>query len=101
MKGKFSKLRLKLFYFVRKNRFESFILVLICISCINMGLDDPLMDPNSALKLFLFYLDLVITSIYALEAILKITAYGFINKNYSYIRDSWNIVDFFSLIISL
>lgn len=66
-----------------------------------MALDDPTQDPNSNFKQTLFYLDAVITSIYACEAIFKILAYGFVSKKCSYIRDPWNMVDFSSLCISV
>lgn len=66
-----------------------------------MALDDPIADPNSTLKLILFYLDTVITSIYAGEAMLKILAYGFISNRGAYLRDPWNMIDFTSLLISL
>lgn len=46
------------------------------------------------------YIDLVTTSIFTVEAIIKIIAFGFLfNKNTSYLRDTWNILDF-SIVVS-
>ena len=45
-------------------------------------------------------LDKVFTSIYTMEALLKILAYGFVIHRKSYLRDSWNIFDFSALVVS-
>ena len=40
-------------------------------------------------------MDLVMTVIFTLEAVLKIIAVGFLfNKRTSYLRQTWNILDF-------
>lgn len=45
-------------------------------------------------------LDLIFTSIYTVEAVLKILAYGFVVHRKSYLRDPWNVLDFTSLAVS-
>ena len=70
--------RVKVKKLVKSQWFENLILTLIIISCIIMAMDNPLDDPTSDLKIILFYLDLIITFFYAIEAILKIIAFGFI-----------------------
>lgn len=45
-------------------------------------------------------LDKIFTGIYTAEAVLKIIAYGFVVHRKSYLRDSWNVLDFVTLIIS-
>ena len=67
-----------------------------------LALDNPINDPNSALVEFLSISDIVLSSIFALEALLKIIAYGFIfNRNIAYLKNGWNIMDFIVVSISL
>jgi hypothetical protein len=66
-----------------------------------LALDDPFRDPNSSYSKVIKILDIIITSIYCLEALLKIIACGFICGEKSYLRDGWNMIDFSSLIVSL
>jgi len=44
--------------------------------------------------------DIVVTSIFALEAVLKIIAYGLVCHRNAYLRDGWNILDLFIVITS-
>lgn len=45
--------------------------------------------------------DQIFTYIYIAEAILKVIAFGFILHKKSYLRDPWNVLDFFVVIIGL
>jgi hypothetical protein len=46
--------------------------------------------------------DIVLSSIFALESLLKIIAFGFIfNRNVAYLKNGWNVIDFIVVIISL
>jgi hypothetical protein len=46
--------------------------------------------------------DLILTIIFTIEAILKIISLGFLfNGNESYLRNSWNIIDFTIVLISV
>ncbi len=66
-----------------------------------MVLDNATDDPDKASKVFNQNLNIAITCIYGLEAILKIFSIGFFYEKTSYIRDPWNLLDFFCLIISI
>lgn len=46
-------------------------------------------------------IDTVLTALFTLEAVIQIIAKGFIFHNSSYLRDGWNALDFFVVIISL
>lgn len=47
-------------------------------------------------------IDLAMTTIFCLEAILKIVSHGFIlNGRKSYLRDGWNMLDFFIVALSV
>lgn len=77
------------------------IIFLIFFSGVLLALDDPFRDPESYYSKVLRTMDIIITSIYCLEALLKIVASGFIFGEKSYLKDGWNAIDFLSLIISL
>jgi len=53
------------------------------------------------LKLISMNIDLVINSIFIIECIMKIIAYGYIMDQGSYLRDIWNTLDHFIVLISI
>ena len=80
-----------LFIFSRRNRFrrivgrivqhyifENFIIALIIIASITLAIENPLRDPDSKLVEVLYIIDTVLSSIFFLEANLKIITYGFL-----------------------
>ena len=78
------------------------MVVLILISTILLAIDNPLNDPKSGFSTAMTVLDYVITSSFIIEASLKIVSNGFVYcGNQSYIRNSWNIIDFLIIIISV
>lgn len=77
-------------------------LFLIAVSSVLLALDNPLNDPNSNLVAFLSIADIVLTSFFIFEAVLKIISFGFLlNGSNSYLRNGWNIIDFTVVIISI
>ena len=44
-------------------------------------------------------IDLVFLCIYTTEMSLKIIAMGFVMREYSYLREGWNIMDFFVVVL--
>jgi len=87
---------------VRSHAFDNFILLLIAIQSVLLAMDNPLNDPNSTLVKILTYSDIVLSSIFAFEALLKIIAYGLIfNRSGSYLKNGWNFIDFLVVIISI
>ena len=100
--GKENPIRKLCYNIVNVRGFDWIILVFICISTINLAIESPLDPPKSAKVLTLEYIDLAMTIIFVVEALLKIIAYGFLfNGKDSYLRDYWCILDFFIVIISL
>lgn len=82
--------------------FEIFIIVLIFGCTITLAFEHPLENPKSKKSDILFYIDVVFTCIFGFEAILKIITSGFwLNGKQSYIRDSWNILDFSVVVLSV
>jgi hypothetical protein len=47
------------------------------------------------------WLDITMVICFGIEAVFKIVAYGFIGDELSYLRNSWNILDFIILIGSI
>lgn len=81
--------------------FDNTILVFILISTACLALDNPLMDPNSTFSRGLFYMDIILTIIFTLEMLMKIFAKGLIFVPAAYLHDSWNILDYLIVIVSL
>ncbi|KAI3378578.1 hypothetical protein SNEBB_007102 [Seison nebaliae] len=70
--------------------FNIFIISIIIANCIvfAMNIEDDIIE-NSFL------------AIYILESVLRIVAKGFVLDRHSYLRDPWNVIDFFTIILSL
>ena len=71
------------------------ILIFILISSITLIIDNPLTNPESKLLFIIDKIDIVLTGIFIIEFLLKTIAHGFaFNGPNSYIRNSWNVLDF-------
>lgn len=81
---------------VISNKFETLILITIMVSSVKLALDtyDTLGDSSQLI-------DLLLNIIFVSEAAFKIIAFGFFFDKGSYLRNSWNILDFFIVIISI
>ena len=100
--GPFNPFRVGVLTLIKSPSFEGFILFLITIQSILLALDNPLNDPDGLMVEFLHYSDIVFSTIFAIEAALKIIAYGFFfNRDVAYLKNGWNIIDMFVVIISL
>ena len=78
--------------------FENISIFVILANSAVMVVDDPAAKhPNPIFK----DLDDLFNILYSLEMILKIIGLGFIFTDDAYLRDSWNILDFVIVIISL
>ena len=70
-------------------------MVCIVISTVTLAFEEPLEDPNSQKRQVIGMIDYVTTGVFTIEAMLKIIALGFLfNGKKSYLRDSWNQLDF-------
>lgn len=67
-----------------------------------MGLDNPLNDPNGNIDKALTIIDFISTSVFGIEAVMKIMAFGFVlNGPTCYLRNYWNILDFIVLVMTV
>jgi hypothetical protein len=76
--------------------FRNIIIALILVNCVFMSFDDPLdVDPNSRRNKILSTAEPVFTALFTVEMILKVITMGFLFQKNSYLRDGWNLLDFF------
>ena len=83
--------------------FEALILAIIVFSSIKLIVDTYLIDKpdDNPLVVTSNYLDLFFTVFFALESLIKAIASGFIMEKGSYLRESWNQLDFFIVVTSI
>eukprot|EP00347_Sterkiella_histriomuscorum_P005312 403357086 len=97
-----SKFRIFIAKLTKSSYFDYTVLIIISIQSILLALDNPLNDPDGSLVLVLYYTDLIFTTLFVIESILKIITLGLIiNGSQSYLRNLWNIADFSIVIISV
>lgn len=70
--------------------FDRFILFVIIVNCFFLALDKE----NDYITIHNETIDFIFLVIYTMEMVLKIIAMGFFMRAHSYLRDSWNILDF-------
>ena len=76
--------------------FVTIINIIILVNCIFL-----IFETIDTLKIVSNYSNYVFTSIFTLECLLKVIAYGFIIDDYSYLRDPWNWLDFIVVVTGL
>jgi len=99
--GKDDYIRQKAFEIIIWPPFDNFILFLIGLSSMMLAMDEPHLDPDSGMKNFLNVTDAIITWLFIMEATIKIIAFGFVLHNHAYLRNSWNQLDFFIVVLSI
>lgn len=100
--SKTSKLRKFCHRLITRNKiFEYYLYINIMISLIILAIDTPLLTDNK-MKKILFIFDIITCLAFTVETVLKIISYGFLlNGKYSYLRNSFNIIDLASLCLSI
>lgn len=82
--------------------FDHFILATIAVNCVLLALNTPLPHHDkSMLNLKLEKAELYLLAIFVVEAILKIVTQGFILHPGSYLRASWNVLDFIVVVTGI
>ena len=89
-----NKCRKLLHYIVISNYFDVFIMVWIVLNMCQMAIDYE--DASDTYELALYYINLCFTSIFTVEWILKLTAFGL-----NYFTVTWNNFDFFVVLSSI
>ena len=103
--GEKNKLRRALVWLVKWNWFENFIILCIVANSILLALKDYSdyykSDFDAQWNNTIDQIDNVFTYIFIAECIFKILALGLYSHNNSYLREGWNVMDFFIVGISL
>ena len=74
----------------------------ITVSSILLAVENPLNDPQGNLSFVVLIFDYITTIIFCVEVIIKVIAVGFLcNGKQSYLKNSWNVMDFVIVLISL
>ncbi|CDW82905.1 voltage-gated ion channel superfamily [Stylonychia lemnae] len=90
------------FRVVTNEKFDYFIIFFILVSGVQLAIENPLNDPKSKYIDILYWLDFATTIVFCAEAAMKIIAFGFyFNKERSYLRNTWNKLDFAIIIFSV
>uniref|UniRef100_A0A674NVJ2 Voltage-dependent L-type calcium channel subunit alpha n=1 Tax=Takifugu rubripes TaxID=31033 RepID=A0A674NVJ2_TAKRU len=85
---------------INATTFTNIILLFILLSSISLAAEDPI-DPLSFRNQVLAYADIVFTSVFTAEIVLKMTTYGAILHKGSFCRNSFNILDLLVVSVSL
>jgi Ion transport protein len=82
--------------------FDRIILALILANSVTLALDNPSQPNSNAKQSFLDISDKIFLSLFGIEMIIKVIAMGFVaNGKYSYIRNGWNVLDAFVVVIGV
>ncbi len=99
--SKENPIRIFLWRLVSSKRFEWGIILLISISAILLAAGTfYLSTPDPSVTDIMDYINDVLIFCFGIEAVLKIIAYGFLVDSGSYLRSTWNIMDFAIVIAS-
>ena len=87
---------------IEHRAFKRAIIFFIVTSTITLAFESPTDDQNSTKMMVLKKIDIVMSVIFTIEAICKITALGFLlNNRQSYLRDSCNLLDLIIVVSGL
>ena len=81
---------------VTSNIFTLIINIIIIINCIFL-----IFETINVLQITTIYSNYIFVSLFCLEAILKIIAYGFVLDQNTYLRDPWNWIDFIIVVAGI
>ena len=99
-------IRVELIKLVDRTMFDHFITMVILVNSVLLGMRDfsfrlrgtnDDIESNARLEVA----GKVLSVIFMCECVLKILAYGFVCHKTSYLRDSWNWLDFVVVIVSI
>ncbi|XP_067387893.1 voltage-dependent L-type calcium channel subunit alpha-1S isoform X2 [Emydura macquarii macquarii] len=95
-----NKIRVLCHRIVNATWFTNFILLFILLSSISLAAEDPI-RAESFRNEVLRYFDIGFTSVFTVEIVLKMTAYGAFLHEGSFCRNSFNILDLLVVAVSL
>ena len=82
--------------------FETLILMLISCAALKLAIETYyIIHPNEEATSVFYWIDIFFTITFSIEFLMKSISYGFIFDPESYLRDHWNQLDFFIVVISI
>ena len=67
-----------------------------------LAIEHPLEDPASDRNESLYTIDVILTILFSIEALIKIISFGLLrNGKFSYLLEPWNILDFSIVVLSI
>ena len=99
--GPDSWIRLQLLKLVEHPLVNRVIYFFILFSCICLTLDRPGLDSSSVMFQFLRVSDILVTCVFSFEALAHCIVYGMYEAPNAYLRDAYNRIDFFVVLVSL
>ena len=85
----------------RSNHFENSILAAIMISSLKLAIETYFTNTNNTASKIMDAIDFGFNIFFAIESIIKATALGLAFDDGSYLRESWNVLDFFIVMASI
>jgi hypothetical protein len=79
--------------------FDRTILILIALSSITLAMDHPGLS-SSAVQM-LWVTDVIFTSLFTAEVLVKLVCYGLLLHEGAYLRNAWNVLDFVVVVASI
>lgn len=100
---KHNLIRWFLWIVTKSKLFENFIVVVIVFSSCKLVMDTYYLseDESNIVVYISSIFDIVFNVIFLIEFLSKTIALGFIQEDGSYLRESWNILDFFIVVTSM
>ena len=87
---------------VGHEHFDNTVLFMIIVSTILLAIEDPYENPESSKKEIMGILDLILSIIFLFELLIKVVVLGYaFNGPDSYMRNSWNVMDFIIVFFSM
>jgi hypothetical protein len=87
---------------VGHDNFDNLVIILILISTILLAIEDPYEYPLSQNKGIMEILDMILSFVFLFELLIKVVVYGFaFNGEDSYLKNSWNKMDFIIVFFSM
>jgi len=93
-------IRIRLKMIVSSKSFSHFILIFIIVFSIRMVVE-TYFDEDGSSSLYFFIIDIITNIIFIIECIVKVISSGFVFGEGSYLKNNWNKLDFFIVIISV
>ncbi|KAG2453381.1 hypothetical protein HYH02_001605 [Chlamydomonas schloesseri] len=81
--------------------FDNAMLVVILASSATLAVDTPRLDKSSPLGRAVTVLDIIFTTIFTIEMVIKLVAKGVVLHPHAYLRNGWDVLDGFIVLTSL